>query len=324
MRVTIYGTVTRLGRMVIAVGRSAEVKSYGFPWNCRKNVPTKLAMLDRKLFSTLVKRPALLFSLVPGVKIAHCAKEVLDGKWPQRPKSTLDDVLRTADMHYEHNEMRELYDFLKDFNDSSEPELVWRLARATYELAKASAKEDEKKRLIYAAFALSEKALKLDEGNFACHKWFAILLDEMAKYEGVKYRLQRSPEVKQHFERSIELNPRDPTSHHCLGYWHYSFADLAWYQRKAAEAFFASPPTSTYSEAIRCFEHAEQVQPNFYSMNLLMLAKAYTKEKDYLKAGVYLTKLRDFNAKTVEDVKAMEEGEKLNQEVRIRIQYQSK
>jgi hypothetical protein len=73
-------------------------------------------------------------------------------------------------MYYEKNQMQELFDLLAASKDSTNPELVWRLARATYELAKASTKDEEKKKLTYEAFALSERALDLDEKNFACHK----------------------------------------------------------------------------------------------------------------------------------------------------------
>ena len=85
-------------------------------------------------------------------------------------QSQSDNVIRTADMYYEKNEMKELHHFLKEFENSVQPELVWRLARATYELSKIAEKDDEKKRLIYEAFRLSEKALTLDDNNFACHK----------------------------------------------------------------------------------------------------------------------------------------------------------
>jgi hypothetical protein len=47
------------------------------------------------------------------------------------------------------------------------------------------------------------------------------------------------------------------------GIWHFTFADLPSYQRLAANVFFASPPTSTYEEALRHFERAESIQVCF-------------------------------------------------------------
>jgi hypothetical protein len=72
---------------------------------------------------------------------------------------------------------------------------------------------------------------------------------------------------------SIELNPKDATSIYSLGYWCFLFADMPWYQRKIASAVFATPPTSTYEEALAYFKKAEETEPSFYSMNLLMLGK---------------------------------------------------
>ena len=38
---------------------------------------------------------------------------------------------------------------------------------------------------------------------------------------------------------------------------------------------FATPPTSTYDEALALFVKAEQIQPDFYKTNKLFLAKTY-------------------------------------------------
>jgi hypothetical protein len=38
--------------------------------------------------------------------------------------------------------------------------------------------------------------------------------------------------------------------------------------RKIASAVFATPPTSTYEEALAYFKKAEETEPSFYSMNL--------------------------------------------------------
>ncbi|GAU88827.1 hypothetical protein RvY_01454 [Ramazzottius varieornatus] len=268
----------------------------------------------KMLFGTKLRTAGALFagSFVTGVKFALCQHEMAKAMnllFPDLgPSPTEKDVLSVADMFYENGKIKELSELLSAFKDSTNSEFSWRLARVGYELAKLSSGEEERKRLTYEAFERAKLALQQDANNFACHKWYAILLDELGKYEGVKSRLERSPEVRLHFENAIRLNPQDPTSFHCLGYWHYSFADLAWYQRKAAAAFFATPPTSSYEEAIKYFEQAETVQPNFYSMNLLMLGKAYAKVGNGQKAEHYLRKLRDYPVRTADDAKAKEEG----------------
>ena len=77
-----------------------------------------------------------------------------------------------------------------------------------------------------------------------------------------------------HFEKAIALNPSDATSRHLLGLWCFTFADMAWcaalpashfqlsgacrYKASVAAALFATPPTSTYAEALAHFEAAEK------------------------------------------------------------------
>jgi hypothetical protein len=44
----------------------------------------------------------------------------------------------------------------------------------------------------------------------------------------------------------------------------YNISSMPWYQRKIASAVFATPPTSSFEEALIYFSKAEEVEPNFY------------------------------------------------------------
>jgi Regulator of microtubule dynamics protein 1-3 len=46
------------------------------------------------------------------------------------------------------------------------------------------------------------------------------------EFNGIKAQLQNSPTIRDHFEKAIELNPKDATSHHLLGLWCFTFADM--------------------------------------------------------------------------------------------------
>jgi len=54
--------------------------------------------------------------------------------------------------------------------DSTEAEVLWRLARAICDKAESTADKAVRKELIYDAFRTAELALKLGDTNFACHK----------------------------------------------------------------------------------------------------------------------------------------------------------
>lgn len=220
-----------------------------------------------------------------------------------------DEVIERADYLYSCGETEKLYQLLLQYKDSDDAEFLWRLARASRDLALLpNAAVDQKKKLIYEAFDYAKKALEKNEACFAAHKWYAICLSDVGDYEGVKVKIGNSYIIKDHLERAIELNPKDATSIHILGYWCFAFAELPWYQRKVAAVIFASPPTATYEEALAYFLKAEEVDPNFYSKNLLMLGKTYMMLKDQDKALLWLDKAQNYPAITEEDKQVHKEA----------------
>lgn len=165
---------------------------------------------------------------------------------------------------------------------------MWRQARALYKLSGANkAKKDES---IREGFTLISKALELDDKNFACHKWMAVLLDAKSELDGIKERVSQLETVKKHMLKAVELNPDDPTNWHLLGNFSFGLADMPWYQRKIVSAIFATPPSGTYEEALEHFLKAEEKKPNFYSMNLLFIGKCYQRLKNNEQAKDYLTR----------------------------------
>lgn len=112
-------------------------------------------------------------------------------------------------------------------------------------------------------------------------------------------------------QRATELNPTDATTLYMLGCWCYEIANLAWYQRKIASVIFGEPPVSTFEEALTYYENAEEVDPNFYSHNLLMLGKTYLKLNRKEDAIKYLKKAAEFPARNDDDQKAKQEAQKI-------------
>ncbi|KAF6100934.1 regulator of microtubule dynamics 1 [Phyllostomus discolor] len=165
---------------------------------------------------------------------------------------------------------------------SEDAELLWRLARASRDVAQLSrTSEEEKKALVYEALEYAKRALEKNEASFAAHK------------------------------KAIELNPKDATSIHLMGVWCYTFAEMPWYQRRIANMLFAAPPSSTYEEALGYFQRAEQVDPNFYSKNLLLLGKTYLKLQNKKLAAFWLLKAKDYPAHTQEDKQVQAEATQL-------------
>ncbi|EPQ16497.1 Regulator of microtubule dynamics protein 1 [Myotis brandtii] len=171
----------------------------------------------------------------------------------------VEEVLQQADYLYESGETERLYQLLIQHKDSEDAELLWRLARASRDLAQLSGTSaEEKKALVYEALEYAKRALEKNEASFAAHKWCAICISDVGDYEGIKAKIANAYVIKEHFEKAIELNPKDATSIHLMGIWCYTFAEMPWYQRRIANMLFAAPPSSTYEEALGYFQKAEQ------------------------------------------------------------------
>ncbi|XP_069554127.1 regulator of microtubule dynamics protein 1 [Brachyistius frenatus] len=220
-----------------------------------------------------------------------------------------EEVMEQADYLYSCAETEKLYQLLLQYKDSDDADVLWRLARASRDLSQLPDMEaGRKKQLTFEAFEYAKKALEKDEACFAAHKWFAVCLSDIGDYEGVKVKIGNSYIIREHLERAIELNPKDATSLHILGFWCFAFAELPWYQRKVAAVIFSSPPMSTYEEALQFFLKAEEVDPNFYSKNLLMLGKTYMGLKDQQRAALWLTRAKEYPAHTLEDKEVHKEA----------------
>ena len=70
-----------------------------------------------------------------------------------------------------------------------------------------------------------------------------------------------------------------------MGVWHFEFADLGTMTRKLASTLLAAVPESDYETALKWFEKAEQVQPDFYIDNTFMIGKCYAKDCSLLKSS---------------------------------------
>lgn len=127
-----------------------------------------------------------------------------------------------------------------------------------------TAKSAEKLKLVNEAFETIQKALELDNTNFAVHKWMAILLNAKSTLVGIKEQITQSYNVRKHMEKAMELNPEDATSIYLLGNWCYSVAEVPWYQKKIASTIFAEPPSCSFAEAVSYFLKAEDTEPQFY------------------------------------------------------------
>ncbi|KAJ6663925.1 hypothetical protein lerEdw1_008879 [Lerista edwardsae] len=272
-------------------------------------------------------------------------------------EAQVDEVLDQADYLYGSGETEKLYQLLDQHKNSENAEILWRLARALRDLAQLSqTSEEKKKQLTYEALDYAKKALEKDPSIFAVHKWYAICISDVGDYEGIKTKIANAFIIKEHFQKAIELNPKDATSLHLMGIWYkcvlaftvgvthllkchgirekllqlYSQHHQALPMRRysAYKLLFVSvflllkcckkcvsfncldlDDLKTYSnfianllQALRYFQKAEDVEPNFYSKNMLFLGKTYMKLNNTKMALLWLTKAKERLVHTEEDM----------------------
>lgn len=141
--------------------------------------------------------------------------------------SAEEKILRESDDLYDQYKIPELYSLLVAHKDSQNDDILWRLARAAREKALMTKDKKEADSLLYDALSYVEKALELNQNNFASHKvsvvlpvnnlerviygvliicdnhllqWRAILLDLVGEIEGNKKRIENAFVCKEHFK----------------------------------------------------------------------------------------------------------------------------
>uniref|UniRef100_A0A8C5WGS6 Regulator of microtubule dynamics protein 1 n=1 Tax=Leptobrachium leishanense TaxID=445787 RepID=A0A8C5WGS6_9ANUR len=286
-----------LPRLLIRRNPRASINSTPAVPGAKANVFGRLTLLEKGIvFSSLSFLALESFRRRRQHALVHASTKV-------------EDLLEQADYLHENGDVEKLYEYLSQYKDSEDAELLWRIARAWRDMAQLSSTTPaDKKRIVYESREFAIKALEKDELCWAAHKWYAVCLSDVGDYEGIKVKIGNAYIIKDHFQRAVELNPKDATTIHLIGLWYYMFADMPWYQKKIASTLFAALPPATYEEALLYFQKAEEVDPNFYSKNLLYLGKSYLKLKNQELGLYWISKAKDYPARSEEDQQVHKEA----------------
>ncbi|XP_053917716.1 regulator of microtubule dynamics protein 2 isoform X3 [Cuculus canorus] len=175
------------------------------------------------------------------------------------------------------NDKKEAFRLLIEKNDKYENyvDFLWRLVRAYGDLFEMTTDTEEKRKYVTDGKIKAEKAVQLDAKSAESHQWFAIMCGYMSQFESIQNKIRNGYLFKEHLDKAIELNPRDPLLYYLNGRWCYSVAQLSWIEKKVATALFGTPPTSTVEEALQNFLKAEEMHPGYSKCNYVYLAKCY-------------------------------------------------
>lgn len=85
--------------------------------------------------------------------------------------SNEDALVKEANELYEAGKWQQIYDLLVPHDNTSNSDVLWRLARASRDVSQLSdTTKEDKKKLVYKSLEYANKALQYGPNNFACHK----------------------------------------------------------------------------------------------------------------------------------------------------------
>ncbi len=138
---------------------------------------------------------------------------------------------------------------------------LWRMARHHFDNSDNTTDEAVIEREIYAGFGFAEQALAADSSSSDANGYYGILIGRVGEIEGTKQKILNSYDVKKHTMKAIELDPEYDGWQHVMGRWHYTLADLSWFERTIASIIYAKPPKASFEEAEQYFIHAGELDP---------------------------------------------------------------
>jgi len=196
-------------------------------------------------------------------------------------------------------------------SNSDNVEILWRLARAYYQLSQESDDKAKQKELLDKGLEYAKQAAKADENHYGGHKWCGIILGAIGDHTTTKEKISNAFTIKEFFLRAEKTAPADATVQHALGKWCFAVANVGWVERQAASLLFASPPTSTHEESlayiVKCHELATK-NPMFagvMTQNCLLMAQNYEALKKMPEAKEWYQKCIDNGGPTKPEMDAV-------------------
>eukprot|EP00127_Corallochytrium_limacisporum_P000536 Clim_evm1s17 gene=Clim_evmTU1s17 len=228
-----------------------------------------------------------------------------------------DAVKDEADRMRETGDYNECFQLLVKTYEATDAEdcgLMWRIARAYYDMAENETDRENKKFYTEKGLEWAEQALENGDNDADCHLWFAVMRQRNSEFYGPKERIEEAFVFKEHALKALELNDQHYLAYHLLGRWCFEISNMTWLERRAASALFGTPPTSTYEEAKEYFEKCDSIRDT-WKLNKYWLAKSCISINDKPGARAVLQEACRTPADSAEDSQPLRDCEALLQTV---------
>ncbi|GAM24828.1 hypothetical protein SAMD00019534_080030, partial [Acytostelium subglobosum LB1] len=208
--------------------------------------------------------------------------------------ATVQEIITKSDEMYERSEFAALFTFMEE-SLASHPEevnIMWRVVRSYFERYESLTDVPAKVEILTKAIALVNRGLELEETNAPLHKWWAIITSSLGDHGPTKDKIANAFKIRDHIQRSLELNPSDPTTMHLMGRFYYQIANISWVERTIATALFGALPVCTFQDALDYFLKSDAVETSTIRIrNGLFIADTYYGMKDWPKSKEWYLKV---------------------------------
>ena len=128
-------------------------------------------------------------------------------------------------------------------------DILWRMARAEYDLGRVATVEDVRKGHFETAMTIAAQAIAADPENAGGYKWLAISQGVLAQESGTKRKVELSRGVKENILLALDRQPEDDFSLLVLGKWNYSVATLGFFSNTVVKIVYGGLPDASLEEA---------------------------------------------------------------------------
>jgi tetratricopeptide (TPR) repeat protein len=173
--------------------------------------------------------------------------------------------------------------------------LLLRIARQYRHLMSDAKTIPMKLKLGGIALSYAKRASSLAPRDSEAQLSPAITYGKMLPFQTSRQQYEASSLIKASADKALTLDPLNDNAWHVLGRWHQGLASLGSIKRAIGSVVYGNLPTSTYEEAIACFDKAIAINPNRLRHHIEM-GKTYalmgnnTAARRYLEKGIGMAK----------------------------------
>jgi tetratricopeptide (TPR) repeat protein len=167
----------------------------------------------------------------------------------------------------------------------------------------------ESEKYINKALVYAEKFHKLYPDSASTYCYLSMSYGNLAAFRGGNEKIKLARKVEENAKKSLEMNKNQYIAYVILGIYNREVANLGFFERLFANAFFGGVPEGSNEESIRMFNKALEIEPNTI-VPVYQLSKTYRNMGNEAKEKELLQKLLTYKIKNFRDKFAIEKAKR--------------